>query len=206
MRDDDTIVDAEFETIAPTADGTSPSGAFFNISAKGAAGTSTNGLALAGSHERARPGLGIFARTANLNAGKSMPLPLFVALAIIGPLAAFLLAGGHVFLPKNADLASQQTNSVITPAITLEDVSTRVDSSGPRPVLIVRGTLVNQSRRIVSVPPVRIRTGTEPGAGIPVHAVARVATLQPGARLAFTSRLPAGETVPIAPRIEIGHP
>ena len=194
MRDDNSIIDAEFETIGPNRNVPAPS-----ASSPASPERQETGDAVQG-------GLGLFEGSAAARDGQPMPRPIFAALAIVCPLAAFFMAGGHVLLPRGAVISHEQTASVPVRAVVLENVSTRVDSSGTRPVLVVRGSLANESAKAVPVPPVRIHAGGGYGPDELVHTITGRGELQPGERLAFTSRLPAGENGALEPRIEIGHP
>ncbi|WP_306119567.1 MULTISPECIES: hypothetical protein [unclassified Roseitalea] len=200
MSDD--IVDAEFETLGATRPGRAPDVA-------GAA-------AAARAPDRPGAGLGVFAagRMARPDrdarpiarpdrAARPMPLPAFAAIAAIGALAAFYVAGGHVLLPGPVESvrgAPSATAAPVSPLV-LDEATARVETASGRPVFVIGATIVNDTAGTHIVPPVRIRFERPGRSGAMVHVIARGERLAPGERMAFTSRIPAGDYAGLRPRL-----
>lgn len=85
----------------------------------------------------------------------------------------------------------------------LEQTSTRIDTSGTRAILVIRATIANQSPIEATVPPITITFDQPDGSGAITHTINRGERLASGERMAFTSRIPAGEYVGIEPRIAL---
>lgn len=185
ISSDDQIVDAEFETLGPTP------------KAKGNAVRSTDAPP--------RQGLGVFARADRQAAPrKPMPLPVFAAIATLSACVSFYFAGGHVLFPSARTVPAPVAQpATAAGAIVLEQVSTRVDTSGSRTVFVIRATIANTAQAAAIVPPVTITFDRPDGSGSTTHTIVRGEWLESGERMAFTSRIPAGEYAGIEPRVAL---
>lgn len=180
----DDIIDAEFETVgrngAPRAVSDRPA-------------------------TDARPGhgLGLFGgRAANTRRkGEPMPLPAFAAIATLSALASFYLAGGHALFGGAAPHTPPGMAGALP--VVLVGATTRVDTSGGRAVIVVRADLHNRSAQAAAAPAVAITFEQPDGGGSLTHTVAGGDTLAAGERMAFTSRIPAGDYAGIEPRIAL---
>lgn len=177
MSQNDDIVDAEFETLGPSA-----------VPASARTG--------AASDTAPKHGLGLFG--AKSDGRKPMPLPAFAAVATLSACVSFLVAGGHVLFTGSHVRAGAKP---AMPPVVLEAVTTRVDTSGGRAVLVVGADLVNKGAMTATVPPVSIRFEREDGTGFVTHVIDRGEQLEAGERMAFTSRIPAGDYVGMTPLI-----
>lgn len=177
----DDIVDAEFETLERRPKAPKRSGA-----ADGPAS-----------------GLGLFKASpaSEKKTGREpMPLPLFAAIATMSACASFLVAGGHVIFTRTPSVGESAASVT---SIVLEDVTTRVDTSGGRATLIVRAGLANTGSASAPVPAVAITFDRPDGSGSVTHRIVRDEWLVPGDRMTFTSRIPAGDYAGIAPRVAL---
>ena len=179
----DDIIDAQFETVE-------------RLSAPRAA---TRGCA---PDAPPRHGLGLFRRRLADVPGKRqpMPLPLFAAIATLSACTSFVVAGGHaLFRPT---VLSAPPTASFSP-IVLDGATTRVDTSGGRPVIVVRAGLHNAGGFAAAAPAVAITFERPDGTGSVTHTIAGGDRLAAGERMAFTSRIPAGDYAGIEPRIAL---
>ncbi len=128
-----------------------------------------------------------------------MPLPVFAIVATLSACTAFYVAGGHALFAKGHDTARAAT----APSFQLTETSTRIDTSGHRPVLVVRGRIQNAGTRDRPAPPVAIRFEQFGGGGPVVHTVTLGEIVAAGASVAFTSHIPAGDYSAATPRVAL---
>ena len=137
-----------------------------------------------------------------------MPLPLFAAIATLSACTAFYFAGGRVLFERHAAPAATgvqlaPVTTAAASAMALENVSVRIDTAAGRAVYVIRAMIENTSAHAAAVPPVTI-TFSEPGGASVTHTVPRGETLRAGERMAFTTRIPAGDYLGMEPRLGFG--
>lgn len=177
----DDIVDVQFETVGPAA--------------------RKAGKPRPAADPMPDRGLGLF-RTADRNAQtarKPMPLPLFALIATLSACTSFYVAGGHALFTATAAISHVTAPS----SIVLEETATRIDTSGGRAVIVVRATIANATDAAGIVPPVAITFDRSDGAGSVTHTITRGERLASGERMAFTTRVPAGDYAGTEPRIAL---
>ncbi|MEQ8402260.1 MAG: hypothetical protein RIB53_00545 [Roseitalea porphyridii] len=181
----DEIVDAEFESLGRTG--------------------STGGTTAPNHTPDAPPahGLGLFrAGATEKRGGRPMPLPAFAAIATLSACASFYVAGGHVFFHGIPTPSPTQAAVPVTPVV-LDGATTRVDTSGGRAVIVVRAGLRNTGTTATTAPSIAITFDRADGSGSVTHTVSRGERLAPGERMAFTTRIPAGDYGSVEPRIAL---
>lgn len=177
----DDIVDVQFETVGPAArTGRTPS--------RSADPAPDRGLGLFQAHGRPSAG-----------ERKSMPLPLFALIATMSACASFYVAGGHALFAATAAI----TQPVAPSGIVLQDTATRIDTSGGRAVFVIHATIANALDVAGIVPSVAITFERSDGSGSVTHTITRGERLAPGERMAFTTRVPAGDYTGTEPRIAL---
>lgn len=147
-------------------------------------------------------GLGLF-RTVDRRAKTArqpMPLPVFALIATLSACASFYVAGGHALFAATAVVTTQPT---APSGMVLEDTAIRIDTSGRRAVFVVRATIANAREVTGTVPAVAITFERGDGAGSVTHTITRGERLAPGERMAFTTRIPAGDYAGTEPRIAL---
>lgn len=146
-------------------------------------------------------GLGLFRTAERRPAGarRPMPLPMFAFIATLSACASFYVAGGHALFAATAAIAKPVAPS----GIVLEDTATRIDTSGGRAVFVIHATIANALDVAGIVPPVAITFERSDGAGSVTHTITRGERLAPGERMAFTTRVPAGDYAGTEPRIAL---
>jgi hypothetical protein len=111
--------------------------------------------------------------------------PLFWSGGVVIALLAFWVSGGHVLFHENAFFDPDR----VTSALSISSVSSRVDSSGHRPVLLVDGEAGNDGMEAAELPPLEIRVTGNDGRITRYGLGTSGRTLPPGERFAFSSRL-----------------
>lgn len=111
--------------------------------------------------------------------------PLFWSGGVAIALLAFWVSGGHVLFHENAFFGPDR----VTSALSISGVSSRVDSSGHRPVLLVDGEAGNDGMEAAELPPLEIRVTGNDGRITRYGLGTSGRTLPPGERFAFSSRL-----------------
>ncbi len=111
--------------------------------------------------------------------------PLFWSGGVLIALLAFWVSGGHVLFHENAFFGPGR----VTSALSISGVSSRVDSSGHRPVLLVDGEAGNDGMEAAELPPLEIRVTGNDGRITRYGLGTSGRTLPPGERFAFSSRL-----------------
>ena len=111
--------------------------------------------------------------------------PLFWSLGVAVTFAAFWISGGHALFRQTTLFGASDPMT----ALSISGVTSRVDSTGLKPLLMVDGEAGNDGDQAAALPPLEIRvTGndghiTRYGLGTSGRALA------PGERFAFSSRL-----------------
>lgn len=95
---------------------------------------------------------------------------------------SFWVSGGYALVLPQGGLSAG-------PAFTLSDISSRVDASGPRPVLFVDGQAGNDGAVGAAMPGLEIRVASLDGAITRYKLGTSSRRLGPGERFAFSSRL-----------------
>ncbi|MEQ1953685.1 hypothetical protein [Mesorhizobium sp. CN2-181] len=121
----------------------------------------------------ARPGL--FARRGGV---------LFWSGGVALACMSFWVSGGYALVLPPGD-----PSAAAGPAFTLSDISSRVDSSGPRPMLFVDGQAGNDGAVGGAMPGLEIRVASLDGAITRYKLGTSSRQLDPGQRFAFSSRL-----------------
>ena len=110
--------------------------------------------------------------------------PLFWTAGLCAALAAFWIAGGHVLVRQLAP-----SGKAAGSALGIAGVTSRVDRSGEKPVLLVDGEAGNDGAVATSLPPLEIRVTGEDGSVTRYRLGTSGRNLAPGERLAFSSRV-----------------
>ncbi|MFE0016778.1 hypothetical protein ACFWXH_18150 [Mesorhizobium sp. NPDC059054] len=118
--------------------------------------------------------------------GASHGGPLFWGGGVTIALLAFWVSGGHALFHQGAFFDS--TENAVT-ALSISGVSSRVDSSGRKPVLLVDGEAGNDGMEAAVLPPLEIRVTGNDGHITRYGLGTSGRTLPPGERFAFSSRL-----------------
>jgi len=177
----DDIVDVQFETVGPAARSV-------RKPRRSADPAPDRGLGLFRTGDRQRAG-----------GRKPMPLPMFALIATLSACASFYVAGGHALFAATAAI----TKPAVPSGIVLEQTATRIDTSGGRAVFVIHATIANTLDVAGIVPPVTITFERSDGAGSVTHTITRGERLVPGERMAFTTRVPAGDYAGTEPRIAL---
>lgn len=112
--------------------------------------------------------------------------PLFWSAGMAVVLAAFWVAGGHALL---RDMPSVLGPAEAGTAFSVTGVTSRVDSSGLKPVLFVDGEASNDGAGPGPLPPLAIHVTGNDGRVTLYRLGTSGRTLSPGERFAFSSRL-----------------
>jgi hypothetical protein len=117
--------------------------------------------------------------------------PIFWIAGLSVALAAFWISGGHA-LVRQAPLllAAQETGA----ALTISGVTSRIDASGPRPVLFVGGEAANDGASPSPLPPLEIRVTGNDRRTTRYTLGTFNRSLAPGERFGFSSRLDVPRT------------
>lgn len=110
--------------------------------------------------------------------------PLFWSCGIAAALLAFWISGGHALFREDAFFGTDDKA-----ALSISGVSSRVDSSGLKPVLLVDGEAGNDGMVAAVLPPLEIRVTGNDGRVTRYGLGTSGRTLPPGERFAFSSRL-----------------
>ncbi|WP_354494265.1 hypothetical protein [Mesorhizobium robiniae] len=112
--------------------------------------------------------------------------PIFWIAGLGAALAAFWISGGHA-LVRQAPLllAAQETGA----ALTISGVTSRIDASGPKPVLFVGGEAANDGASPSRLPPLEIRVTGNDRRTTRYKLGTFNRSLAPGERFGFSSRL-----------------
>ena len=112
--------------------------------------------------------------------------PIFWIAGVGAALAAFWVSGGHALVRQTPFWAAEQQAGT---ALSISGVTSRVDASGPSPVLFVDGEAANDGAKAAQLPPLEIRvTGND--SHITRYTLGTSnRSLAPGERFGFASRL-----------------
>ncbi|RWM74375.1 MAG: hypothetical protein EOR81_27090 [Mesorhizobium sp.] len=112
--------------------------------------------------------------------------PIFWIAGLSAVFAAFWISGGHA-LVRQAPLllAAQETGA----ALTISGVTSRIDASGPEPVLFVGGEAANDGASPSPLPPLEIRVTGNDRRTTRYTLETFNRSLAPGERFGFSSRL-----------------
>jgi hypothetical protein len=110
--------------------------------------------------------------------------PIFWIAGVGGALAAFWVSGGHTLLRQSPFLSGGQVS-----ALTISGVTSRIDASGPNPVLFVDGEAANDGAKPAQLPPLEIRVTGKDGHLTRYRLGTSGRSLASGERFGFASRL-----------------
>ncbi|MBZ9740758.1 MULTISPECIES: hypothetical protein [unclassified Mesorhizobium] len=110
--------------------------------------------------------------------------PIFWIAGVGAALAAFWVSGGHALVRQAPFLGGAQAS-----ALTISGVTSRVDASGPKPVLFVDGEAANDGTGLATMPPLEIRVTGNDGQTIRYTLGTSGRSLASGERFGFASRL-----------------
>ncbi|WP_245295182.1 hypothetical protein [Manganibacter manganicus] len=113
--------------------------------------------------------------------------PIFWSAGLGVILVAFWVAGGHAFIRSLFPVADARAAN----ALNLSVVTSRVDVSGEKPMLLIDGEAGNNGNRAAPLPPIDISVKDNVGATIRYKLGTAGRTLKPGESFAFSSRLEA---------------
>ncbi len=111
--------------------------------------------------------------------------PIFWIAGVGLALAAFWVSGGHALVRKTPLFAQGEAAA----ALSIAGVTSRVDGSGPKPVLIVEGEAGNDGPNAMPLPPLDIAVTGSDGRVTRFTLGTSGSPLAPGERFAFSSRL-----------------
>jgi hypothetical protein len=111
--------------------------------------------------------------------------PLFWTAGLGLVFVTFWIAGGHALVRQSFPFGSAEARSVLN----LSAVTSRVDVSGEKPLLIVDGEASNDGSGTTSLPPLAIKVKDKAGATTRYTLGTSGRALRPGERFAFSSRL-----------------
>lgn len=112
--------------------------------------------------------------------------PLFWIAGLCAALAAFWISGGHALVRQAPFFAVAQETGA---ALTISGVTSRVDASGPKPVLFVDGEAANDGASPALLPTLEIHVTGNDGRSTRYRLGTSSRSLAPGERFAFSSRL-----------------
>lgn len=112
--------------------------------------------------------------------------PIFWVAGVGAALAAFWISGGHALVRQAPFLTAGQDTGT---ALSISGITSRIDDSGPKPVLFVDGETANDGARAASLPPLEIRVTGNDGRIVRYTLGTAGRELAPGNRFAFSSRL-----------------
>jgi hypothetical protein len=111
--------------------------------------------------------------------------PLFWATGVVIAVAAFWTSGGHA-LVRSASVFSE---SGTVRGLAITGVTSRIDASGDRPVLLVDGAAKNDGAATEALPPLDIAVTGNDGRITNYRLGTSGRAIAPGERFAFSSRL-----------------
>lgn len=110
--------------------------------------------------------------------------PMFWATGISLAAMAFWISGGHAVVRAAAFPMSWQSSP-----LRLADVTSRIDASGRKSVLIVDGAAVNDGTAAAELRPIDVYVASDDGKTMRYRLGTATSHVAPGARWAFSSRL-----------------
>jgi hypothetical protein len=112
--------------------------------------------------------------------------PIFWIAGLSAAFAAFWISGGHALVRQTPLLlAAQQAGA----ALTISGVTSRIDASGPQPVLFVGGEAANDGASPSPLPPLEVRVTGNDRRTTRYRLATFNRSLAPGERFGFSSRL-----------------
>ena len=111
--------------------------------------------------------------------------PLFWIAGVSAALAAFWVSGGHALVRQSPFWNAAQPAA----AFSISDIRSRIDASGPKPVLFVDGEAANDGARAEQMPPLEIRVTGNDSQVTRYTLGTSGRSLAPGERFGFSSRL-----------------
>jgi hypothetical protein len=111
--------------------------------------------------------------------------PVFWVFGLGLAAAAFWVSGGHALVRQTSFLNAAQA----APGFTISGVSSRIDTIGSRPVLLVDGAASNSGNMAAPLPPLEIHVTGADGQVARYKLGTADKPLAPGGRFAFSSRL-----------------
>ncbi|RWC93010.1 MAG: hypothetical protein EOS32_23830 [Mesorhizobium sp.] len=111
--------------------------------------------------------------------------PLFWIAGVGAAFAAFWVSGGHALVRQSPFWAVAQPAA----ALSISGITSRIDASGPKPVLFVDGEAANDGAQAVQMPPLEIRVTGKDSQIIRYTLGTSGRSLAPGERFGFSSRL-----------------
>nr|WP_244439931.1 hypothetical protein [Mesorhizobium metallidurans] len=112
--------------------------------------------------------------------------PIFWIAGLSAAFAAFWVSGGHALVRHAPLWAVEQPSSA---ALGISGVTSRVDASGPYPVLFVNAEATNDGTKVAQLPPLEIRVTGNDGRVTRYTLGISNRPLAPGERFGFSSRL-----------------
>ncbi|WP_244554834.1 hypothetical protein [Mesorhizobium prunaredense] len=112
--------------------------------------------------------------------------PIFWIAGLSAAFAAFWVSGGHALVRQTPlRFATQETGA----ALTISGVTSRIDASGPQPVLFVGGEAANDGASPSPLPPLEVRVTGNDRRTTRYRLATFNRSLAPGERFGFSSRL-----------------
>ncbi|RWP41804.1 MAG: hypothetical protein EOR04_13800 [Mesorhizobium sp.] len=112
--------------------------------------------------------------------------PIFWIAGLSAAFAAFWISGGHALVRQTPLLlAARQAGA----ALTISGVTSRIDASGPQPVLFVGGEAANDGASPSPLPPLEVRVTGNDRRTTRYRLATFNRSLAPGERFGFSSRL-----------------
>ena len=167
------VVDAEYETVAAREE-RQPARPAMQPGSIGSAAPPLAGMEMLSRRQQAPE------RAAATRGG-----PFFWAFGVALAIAAFWVSGGHALVRSAPFLAAP----VQLQALRISGVTSRVDMSGPRPVLFVDGETVNDGNSVETLPALDITVTGDDGRITHYRLGTGGRPLGPGETFAFSSRL-----------------
>lgn len=116
--------------------------------------------------------------------------PIFWAAGVGLALAVFWISGGHALVRQAPFLADSGIDGrAARSLLSINGVTSRVDSNGARPVLLVDGEAANEGESAIPLPPLALNVTGNDGSVTTYRLGTSGRALSPGERFAFSSRL-----------------
>ena len=130
-------------------------------------------------------GMGMLRKPEAAPARSSRGGPMFWIAGVGIALVSFWVSGGHALVRQSPFLATAEPAS----ALTISGVTSRIDASGLKPVLLVDGEAANDGAGRETLPPLEIRVTDNNSNIIRYRLGTSNRSLAPGERFGFSSRL-----------------
>lgn len=109
--------------------------------------------------------------------------PIFWTFGMAAVAAAFWVSGGHALVRQVSPVGSPSA------ALTISDVSSRIQTAGSKSFLHVDGHAANDGEEAAALPPLEIRVASNDGRVTRYKLGTYARQMEPGERFAFSSRL-----------------